>query len=36
MPWEKAPPMIVDPPDRKIPYQPWAIPIGRIGVNHIT
>ena len=34
MPWEIAPPMIVDPPDRKIPYQPWAIPIGRIGVNH--
>jgi hypothetical protein len=34
MPWEKAPPMIVDPPDRKIPYQPWAVPIGRIGVNH--
>ena len=36
MPWEKAPPMIVDPPDRKIPYQPWAVPIGRIGVNHNT
>jgi len=34
MPWEKAPPMIVDPPDGKIPYQQWAIPIGRIGVNH--
>ena len=34
MPWENAPPMIVDPPDRKIPYQPWAVPIGRIGVNH--
>jgi hypothetical protein len=34
MPWEIAPPMIVDPPDRKIPYQPWAVPIGRIGVNH--
>ena len=33
MPWEIAPPMIVDPPDRKIPYQPWAVPIGRIGVN---
>ena len=34
MPWEKAPPMVVDPPDRKIPYQSWAIPIGRIGVNY--
>jgi hypothetical protein len=34
MPWEIAPAMIVDPPDRKIPYQPWAIPIGRIGENH--
>ena len=33
MPWAIAPPMIVDPPDGKIPYQPWAIPIGRIGVN---
>jgi hypothetical protein len=33
MPWEIAPPMIVDPPDGKIPYQPWAVPIGRIGVN---
>jgi hypothetical protein len=34
MPWEIAPPMIVDPPDGKIPYQPWAVPIGRIGENH--
>ena len=34
MPWTIAPPMIVDPPERKIPYQPWAVPIGRIGVNH--
>ena len=34
MPWEISPPMIVDPPDRKIPYQAWAIPIGRIGVNY--
>ncbi len=24
MPWSLSPPMIVDPPDRKIPYQPWA------------
>ena len=34
MPWEIAPAMIVDPPDRKIPYQAWAVPIGRIGVNY--
>ena len=34
MPWTIAPAMIVDPADRKIPYQPWAVPIGRIGVNH--
>jgi len=34
MPWTLAPPMIVDPPDRKIPYQPWAAPIGRIGENY--
>ena len=34
MPWEISPPMIVDPPDRKIPYQAWAVPIGRIGVNY--
>jgi hypothetical protein len=25
MPWAIAPAMIVDPPDRKIPYQPWAL-----------
>src|SRR4030095_15569501 len=31
MPWALAPPMVVDPPDRKIPYQPWAASIGRIG-----
>jgi len=34
MPWEIAPAMIVDPADRKIPYQAWAVPIGRIGENH--
>ena len=34
MPWEIAPPMVVDPPDGRIPYQPWAVPIGRIGVNY--
>ena len=34
MPWAIAPPMIVDPPDGRIPYQAWAVPIGRIGVNH--
>ena len=33
-PWALAPPMIVDPTDRKIPYQPWAASIGRIGVNY--
>lgn len=34
MPWTLAPAMIVDPPDRKIPYQPWAASIGRIGENY--
>jgi hypothetical protein len=34
MPWTLAPPMIVDPPDRKIPYQPWAASVGRIGENY--
>ena len=34
MPWRIAPAMIVDPPDRKIPYQPWAVAVGRIGQNH--
>ena len=24
MPWDIAPTAIVDPPDGKIPYQPWA------------
>jgi len=33
MPWEVAPPEIVDPADGKIPYQPWAVPIGRRGIN---
>ena len=33
MPWEAAPPEVIDPPDRKIPYQPWAAAIGRRGVN---
>jgi hypothetical protein len=32
-PWDVAPPEIVEPADRKIPYQPWAAPIGRQGVN---
>ena len=32
-PWPVGPGMIVDPPDRKIPYQPWAAKIGRKGVN---
>jgi hypothetical protein len=33
MPWEVAPTVIVDPPDGRIPYQPWAAAIGRRGVN---
>jgi hypothetical protein len=33
MPWDVSPPEIVDPADRKIPYQPWAAAIGREGVN---
>ena len=33
MPWTIGPSMIVDPPDRKIPYQPWAAEIGRKGRN---
>jgi hypothetical protein len=33
MPWEAAPPEVVEPADRKIPYQPWAAQIGRRGVN---
>jgi hypothetical protein len=33
MPWVAAPPEVIDPPDRKIPYQPWAAAIGRRGVN---
>jgi len=34
MPWEVGPAMIVDPPDRRIPYQPWAAKIGRKGVHY--
>lgn len=34
MPWTVAPPMIVDPPDRRIPYQPWAAKLGRKGVHY--
>jgi hypothetical protein len=33
MPWYAAPPEVIDPADRKIPYQPWAAAIGRRGVN---
>jgi hypothetical protein len=33
MPWAIAPGMIVDPPDGKIPYQPWAEAVGRRGIN---
>ena len=31
--WEPSAPEVVDPADRKIPYQPWAAAIGRRGVN---
>jgi hypothetical protein len=31
--WEPSPAEIVEPSDRKIPYQPWAAAIGRRGVN---
>jgi hypothetical protein len=34
MPWEVGPAMIVDPPDRQIPYQTWAAKIGRKGVHY--
>jgi hypothetical protein len=33
MPWFVTPAEIVDPPERRIPYQPWAAAIGRRGVN---
>jgi hypothetical protein len=33
MPWTAAPPEVVEPADRKIPYQPWAAALGREGVN---
>lgn len=31
--WLPSSPEVVDPADRKIPYQPWAAAIGRRGVN---
>lgn len=31
--WPLAPSLIVDPADRKIPYQPWAAAVGRQGQN---
>lgn len=31
--WVPSPAEVVDPPDRKIPYQPWAAALGRRGVN---
>ena len=34
MPWEVGAPMIVDPADGQIPYQPWAAKIGRKGVHY--
>ena len=36
MPWTIAPAMVVDPADGKIPYQPWAAAVGRLGVNYET
>jgi hypothetical protein len=33
MPWTAAPPEVVEPADRKIPYQPWAAALGREGTN---
>jgi hypothetical protein len=33
MPWVAAPSEIVEPRDRRIPYQPWAAAVGRKGVN---
>ena len=33
MPWFVTPGMLVDPPDRMLPYQPWASAIGRKGEN---
>lgn len=32
-PWPITAAPIIDPPDRKIPYQPWAARVGRIGEN---
>ena len=32
-PWPIVPAEIVEPADRKIPYQPWAARVGRIGEN---
>jgi hypothetical protein len=34
MPWTIEPGMIVDPLGGKIPYQPWAAAVGRIGENY--
>ena len=34
MPWTIAPAVVVDPADGKIPYQPWAAAVGRLGVNY--
>lgn len=33
MPWVAASPEVIEPADRRIPYQPWAAAIGRRGVN---
>jgi hypothetical protein len=32
-PWSVFPSLIIDTPDRKIPYQPWAAEVGRKGRN---
>jgi hypothetical protein len=29
-----APSMVIDPPDGKIPYQPWSAAVGRVGVHY--
>lgn len=34
MPWTISPAEVVDPPDGKIPYQPWAVALGRLGQHY--
>lgn len=33
-PWQTSEGMLIDPPDRMLPYQPWAAKIGRMGENY--